>query len=90
MTIKRSSREWLRAGLVASLRRPSANVTGVSGQAADIVAKQLELLKELIPGGKPIAVLGNPDTPYTALALQQVNAGAGARERRSRLLSNNP
>jgi putative ABC transport system substrate-binding protein len=79
MTIRRSSREWLRAGLVASLSHPGANVTGVSGQAADIAAKQLELLEELIPGGKPIAVLGNPDTPYTALALQQVNAAAGAK-----------
>jgi putative ABC transport system substrate-binding protein len=67
------------AGLVASLSHPGANVTGVSGQAAETAAKQLELLEELIPGGKPIAVLGNPDTPYTALALQQVNAAAGAK-----------
>ena len=69
------------AGLVASLSHPGANVTGVSGQAAETAAKQLELLEELIPGGKPIAVLGNPDTPYTALALQQVNAAADAKGR---------
>jgi hypothetical protein len=47
--------------------------------ASAATAKQLELLEELIPGGKPIAVLGNPDTPYTAVALQQVNAAAGAK-----------
>jgi putative tryptophan/tyrosine transport system substrate-binding protein len=66
------------AGLIASLSRPGANVTGVSGQATATAAKQLELLEELIPRGQPVAVLGNPDTPYTAQALQQVRAAADA------------
>jgi putative ABC transport system substrate-binding protein len=56
------------AGLVASLGQPGGNVTGMSGQASDIAAKKLQLLDDLIPGKKLVAVLGNPDTPYTALA----------------------
>jgi putative tryptophan/tyrosine transport system substrate-binding protein len=66
------------AGLVASLSQPGGNATGMSGQASDIAAKKLQLLEDLIPGKKLVAVLGNPDTPYTALALQQVKAAAAA------------
>lgn len=66
------------AGLVASLSQPGGNVTGMSGQASDIAAKKLQLLDDLIPGKKLVAVLGNPDTPYTALALKQVKTAATA------------
>jgi putative ABC transport system substrate-binding protein len=66
------------AGLVASLGQPGGNVTGMSGQASEIAAKKLQLLDDLIPGKKLVAVLGNPDTPYTALALRQVKAAATA------------
>jgi putative tryptophan/tyrosine transport system substrate-binding protein len=68
------------AGLVANLSRPGANVTGMSAQAAELSAKRLQLLNELVPGKKPFAVLGNPDTPYTALALQQIKTAAAAKE----------
>jgi putative tryptophan/tyrosine transport system substrate-binding protein len=60
------------AGVVASLSRPGANVTGVSPQASDVTAKRLQLLEDLVPGKKLMAVLGNPETPFTALALQVV------------------
>jgi len=60
------------AGLIASLSQPGANATGLSAQASDITAKRLQFLEDLIPGKKLVAVLGNPDTPYTALALQEV------------------
>jgi ABC-type uncharacterized transport system substrate-binding protein len=66
------------AGLVVSLGRPGANVTGFSDLASEFAAKRLQLLQELVPGQKLIAVLGNPDTPFTALALKQVNAAAAA------------
>jgi putative tryptophan/tyrosine transport system substrate-binding protein len=66
------------AGLVASLSRPGANATGLSAQANDIAAKRLQILEDLVRGKKLVAVLGNPDTPYTALALQQVRTAAAA------------
>jgi putative tryptophan/tyrosine transport system substrate-binding protein len=64
------------AGLVVSLGRPGANVTGFSDLASEFAAKRLQLLQNLIPGQKLIAVLGNPDTPFTALAMKQVQAAA--------------
>ena len=67
------------AGLVASLARPGANVTGLSAQATDIAAKRLQMLQELAPGKQPIAVLLNPDTPFSALALRQVRSAAEQR-----------
>lgn len=66
------------AGLVVSLSRPGANVTGFSDLASEFAAKRLQLLQNLIPGQKLIAVLGNPDTPFTALALKQVQTAAAA------------
>src|SRR4029079_18855743 len=68
------------AGLVKSLREPGGNVTGMSALAADIAAKKLQLLNDLVPGRKLVAVLGNPDTPYTALALKQVKTAASIME----------
>jgi len=59
-----------------SLSRPGANVTGFSDLASEFATKRLQLLQNLIPGQKLIAVLGNPDTPFTALALKQVKTAA--------------
>lgn len=64
------------AGLVGSLGRPGANVTGVSAQATETSAKQLQFLEDLVPGKRTFAVLCNPDTPYTALALREVRSAA--------------
>src|SRR4051795_7615845 len=67
------------AGLVVSLGRPGANVTGFSDLASEFATKRLQLLQNLIPGHQNlIAVLGNPDTPFTALALKQVKTAAAA------------
>jgi putative ABC transport system substrate-binding protein len=66
------------SGLVESLSLPGANVTGLSGQAVETAAKQLQILEDLIQGKQTIAVLLNPDTPYTALALRQVESAATA------------
>jgi putative ABC transport system substrate-binding protein len=51
------------AGLVASLSRPGGNLTGVSNQGADIMPKMLELLHEMVPATKRVAVLVNPANP---------------------------
>lgn len=48
------------SGLVASLGRPGGNVTGTSAVAAGVAGKQLELLRELIPGIARVAALWNP------------------------------
>jgi ABC-type uncharacterized transport system substrate-binding protein len=64
------------AGLVGSLGRPDANVTGMSALATETAAKQLQFLGDLVPGKRTFAVLCNPGTPYTALALREVRSAA--------------
>src|SRR5215471_21779811 len=63
-------------GLVASLSRPSGNVTGVTFFGGALVAKQLELLHELIPQVTAISVLVNPNFPGTAFQLRDVQEAA--------------
>src|SRR5262249_45935304 len=62
------------AGLVASLGHPGGNVTGLTDQARDLQGKRIQLLQDIIPGKSVIAVLMNPDTPFTALAVRDVRA----------------
>ena len=50
--------------LVSSLGRPGGNITGVSSQAVDLVAKRVQLLKEAVPGLSHLALLINPATQY--------------------------
>jgi putative ABC transport system substrate-binding protein len=66
-------------GFVTSLARPGANVTGVTSQSVDIATKRLQIVEDFVPGKQLIAVLMNPDTPFTALALQEVKTAAAAR-----------
>ena len=51
------------AGLVGRLAQPGGNVTGMSYYAIELTAKRLELIGELVPGARRIAVLANPDAP---------------------------
>ena len=66
------------AGFVASLPRPGGNITGVSLMTADLVGKQLELLKEILPKASRVALLGNPANPNYAPGLRQAQDAARA------------
>jgi putative tryptophan/tyrosine transport system substrate-binding protein len=65
-------------GLVASLARPGGNVTGLSNQMADTAAKRLELLRELVPGLRRLAILANVDNPGAVLDTREAQAAASA------------
>ena len=56
----------VKAGIVSSLRRPGGNITGVNYMAAELSAKRLSLLYELMPGAARIALLVNPANPVAA------------------------
>jgi putative ABC transport system substrate-binding protein len=63
-------------GLVASLARPGGNVTGLSIQQTDVAAKRLELLREVVPGLRRLAILGNVDGPAVLLDMREVHTTA--------------
>jgi putative ABC transport system substrate-binding protein len=67
----------VKVGLVASLNRPGANITGVANISSELNAKRLELLHELVPSAGVIAVLVNPANPLNAeITPQQVQVAA--------------
>jgi ABC-type uncharacterized transport system substrate-binding protein len=51
------------SGVVASLARPGGNITGLSDSVPELMAKLLELLKEIMPRTRRVAVLANPQSP---------------------------
>jgi ABC-type uncharacterized transport system substrate-binding protein len=65
-------------GLVASLARPGSNVTGVSNQSSDLGSKRLELLRDLLPSLRRIAVLVDVGNPSAVLDMGQVRTVAEA------------
>ena len=68
----------LGSGLVASLARPGANVTGTSSMTSEVVGKSLELLKEAVPAVSRVAVLWNPDNAILqAQMLRETQLAAG-------------
>jgi putative ABC transport system substrate-binding protein len=60
--------------VVASLARPGGNVTGLSNQAPDLAGKRLELLREVIPGLRRLAILANVSTPTAEIGDVQAAA----------------
>jgi putative ABC transport system substrate-binding protein len=61
------------AGIVQSLARPGGNITGFSNMAAETAGKSVELLRDLMPSLRRVAVLVNPDDPFTKPLLEQVH-----------------
>jgi putative tryptophan/tyrosine transport system substrate-binding protein len=66
----------VKVGLVASLNRPSGNVTGVSVFTARLGTKRLGLLHEMVPAASSIAVLVNPTNPDTEEEAKDIQAAA--------------
>jgi putative ABC transport system substrate-binding protein len=65
-------------GLVATLSRPGANVTGVTQFTNALIAKRLELLREVVPGAALIGVLLNTDNPNVEINTRDLQAAARA------------
>jgi putative tryptophan/tyrosine transport system substrate-binding protein len=66
------------AGFAASLARPGGNITGLSIQRGDTLGKRLELLREVLPGLRRLAILANVGDPNTAREIGEVEAAARA------------
>jgi putative ABC transport system substrate-binding protein len=63
-------------GLVENLARPGGNATGLSAQGTDTTGKRLELLREVVPGLRRLAVLAHVGSSYAALEMREVTAMA--------------
>ena len=63
-------------GICSSLARPGGNVTGLSIQQTDIAAKRVELLREIVPGLRRLAILGNVSGPAVVLEMREIQAAA--------------
>jgi ABC-type uncharacterized transport system substrate-binding protein len=74
-----ASQDPVKLGLVASVARPGGNVTGINFLAGELVAKRLEILRELVPPATRFAVLVNSaNAPSTETTLRDVEAAARA------------
>jgi len=71
-----SAGDVVETGLVASLARPGGNVTGVNDPAAALSAKRLEILKELVPVAKRVAVLWNAGNYAMTLRYREIEKAA--------------
>jgi putative ABC transport system substrate-binding protein len=66
----------VRGGLVASLARPGGNITGLSIQATDLASKRLDLLREVVPGLRRLAIIFDAGYSQAALEVDEVEAMA--------------
>jgi putative ABC transport system substrate-binding protein len=74
-------------GIVTSLSRPGANVTGVTFLAVELRPKMLDVIRDLLPKVSTIAILGNPNRPNHQALLDQMLASAQARGLQVRVLA---
>jgi putative ABC transport system substrate-binding protein len=63
-------------GFVASLVQPGGNVTGLSAQFTDLAGKRLELLREIVPSLRQLAIMANAGYPAAVLEMAEVQATA--------------
>jgi putative ABC transport system substrate-binding protein len=74
-----SSGDPIEGGVIASLSRPGGNLTGVSAMNTEMTPKRLELLSELVPQAKVIALLVNPNTAVAERIIREVQEAARAK-----------
>jgi ABC-type uncharacterized transport system substrate-binding protein len=79
----------VRSGLVASLARPGGNATGINFFSIELVAKRLEILREMVPAASRIAVLINPADAASETMLKDVEAAIHAMGLQIQVLSAN-
>ena len=65
-------------GAVASFARPGGNITGFSSQNFELEEKRFELLRELVPGLRQIAMVGNAGNRYSVMAIKRIRELAGS------------
>jgi len=63
-------------GVIASLARPGGNATGLSLQAADLAGKRLEMLREIVPDMRRLAILGNAGSPNNVMERGEIEQAA--------------
>ena len=63
-------------GLISSLARPGGNITGVSGAAVETAGKRLELIRDLVPSVRRVAVLANETDPFALPFVTQLGQSA--------------
>jgi len=71
-----SAGDPLGTGLVASLARPGGNITGLSALLRDTATKRFELLREVVPNLRRLAIIANVDNPATVLETRELQATA--------------
>ena len=59
-------------GLVTSLAHPGGNITGLSNQQPDLAGKRLEILRDLLPGFRQLAILSNANNPTATLSVEEI------------------
>ena len=68
----------LGAGLVQSLAHPGGNITGITNITAELAGKRLEIIKEIVPAARRVAVFINPDDPNAPLQMRYAETAARA------------
>jgi putative ABC transport system substrate-binding protein len=71
-----SAADPVEGGLVTSLARPGGNVTGLSGQATDYAGKRLELLREIVPSLRRVAIAANTNIVASLLQVHEIGKSA--------------
>ena len=64
------------AGFVASLARPGGNITGLSSLSAGVSAKQLDMLREMVPKLTRVSIIGSLSHPGTSKSLEEIESAA--------------